>query len=184
MHCRPVGTSGEAPGEWTRFDIGYIAQGTDAFEEDYEGRGTVINFPGITYGLYVSAAEVTPEVTLEAWAEMLAETMHSDSSCQGAPEREALTAGGEPALMLVYDRTDCSHDHHAFVVGVLHEGRGFDIFWLARQGESMHVEPTSRRCSGASNSRIHRSSALGVDLLIEWAAVRARTDAWSHGHDG
>jgi len=49
----------------------------------------LINFPGITYGLYVSAAEVTPDVTLEAWTEMLAETMRSDSSCQGAPEREA-----------------------------------------------------------------------------------------------
>ena len=127
---------GEAPGEWTRFDIGYIGPGTDAFEEDYEGRGTLVNFPGITYGLYVSAEEVTPDVTLEAWADRLAETMHSGSSCQGAPEREALTVGGEPALMLVYDRTDCSHDHHVFVVGVLHGGRGFDIFWLARRGES------------------------------------------------
>jgi hypothetical protein len=127
---------GEAPGEWTPREIGYIGAGTDAFEEDYAGRGTEINFPGITYGLYVSAAEVTSDMTLDAWTNRLAESMFYGSSCQGDPERETSMVGGEPAQMLTYDRTDCTHDHHVFVVGVLHGGRGYDIFWLAKQGES------------------------------------------------
>jgi hypothetical protein len=106
------------------------------FEEDYEGRGTVANFPGITFGLYISVADVTSSVSLEMWTNKLAAAMDAGSSCHGAPDRETLTVGGEPARMLIYDRTDCSHDHHVFVVGALHGERGFDILWLARRGES------------------------------------------------
>jgi hypothetical protein len=48
---------GEGPGTWTPWEISYIGDGTDAFEHDYRGRGEVPNFPGITYGFYVSEDE-------------------------------------------------------------------------------------------------------------------------------
>jgi hypothetical protein len=57
---------GEGAGTWTPWEINYIGAGTDAFEEDYEGRGDIANFPGITYGFYVSAAELSTPIDVEA----------------------------------------------------------------------------------------------------------------------
>ena len=125
----------EGPGTWTPFEISYFGAGTDAFEEDYEGRGEILDFPGITYGFYVSASELSKPTTLDAWTDLLASTMHATSSCQGAPEREVMTVDGEPAVVLVYDRTDCTHDHHVLVVGVIHGTMGYDLTWLAKRGE-------------------------------------------------
>lgn len=126
----------EGGGKWyPERDLNYVGAGTDSFELDYEGRGTVKDFPGITYGLYVSSAPAEAGTTLEEWTDVLAETMHRESSCQDAPEREQVTAGGEPAVLLVYDRTDCTHDHHIFIVSVLRGDWGFSIMWLARRGE-------------------------------------------------
>jgi hypothetical protein len=125
----------EALGLWTPSQIGYVGPGTDAFEEDYEGRGDLLDFPGITYGFYVSAFEPNEATIVEAWTETLAKTMDSDSSCHGAPELEDMTIDGEPAQSLIYDRTDCEHDHHVVVVGVLHGARGYNLMWLAKRGE-------------------------------------------------
>ena len=75
----------EQAGVWTPSSIGYVGSGTDAFEEDYEGRGDILDFPGVTYGLYVSAFEPKYEPTLDEWTDQLADTMASGSSCQGAP---------------------------------------------------------------------------------------------------
>jgi hypothetical protein len=61
--------------------------------------------------------------------------MDAASSCHGTPVRESLTVGGEAAQALVYDRTDCEHDHHVVVVGVLHGDVGYDLLWLAKRGE-------------------------------------------------
>lgn len=126
---------GEGGGKWTPQEIGYVGAGTDAFELDYAGRGTVRDFPGVTYGLYVSAAKVDADTRLEEWTALLAQTMHRGSSCQGAPDQERVTAGGEPADVLVYDRSDCTHDHHVLLVSVLRGESGFLIMWLARRGE-------------------------------------------------
>jgi hypothetical protein len=109
--------------------------GTDAFEEDYPRRGRVLDFPGITYGLYVSAAPVSDAMTLEQWTAQLAATMHRDSSCQGSPDDSDTTVDDEAASLLIYDRSDCEHDHHVVVVGVLHGGLGYNLMWLARRGE-------------------------------------------------
>ena len=125
----------EGPGKWTPFEISYFGAGTDSFEEDYEGRGEILDFPGITYGFYVSASELSKPTTLDAWTDLLASTMHSGSSCQGAPERESMTVDGEPAIVLNYDRADCTHDHHVLVVGVIHGKLGYDLVWLAKRGE-------------------------------------------------
>jgi hypothetical protein len=126
----------EGAGNWyPERDLNYVGGGTDSFELDYEGRGTVDDFPGVTYGLYVSSAPAAAGTTLEEWTEILAETMHRDSSCQGAPDQEQITAGGEPAILLFYDRSDCTHDHHIFIVSVLHGDSGYSIMWLARRGE-------------------------------------------------
>lgn len=124
----------EGPGKWTSDEIGYYGRGTDSFEEDFEGRGTARNFPGITYGLYVSAAELAEPVALGDWADKLAATMRSDSSCQGEPERATIAVDGEPAIALAYDRSDCTHDHHVVVVGLIHGSMGYDILWLAKRG--------------------------------------------------
>jgi hypothetical protein len=126
---------GEGPGKWTPFEISYVGAGTDAFEEDYAGRGEKMDFPGITYGLYVSAAPLTKPTTLDKWTDTLATTMDAASSCHGRPDRESLTVADEPAQALVYDRTDCEHDHHVVVVGVLHGDAGYDLLWLAKRGE-------------------------------------------------
>ena len=125
----------EQAGVWTPSSIGYVGSGTDAFEEDYEGRGDILDFPGVTYGLYVSAFEPKYEPTLDEWTDQLADTMASGSSCQGAPDHESMTIDGEPARALVYDRKDCSHDHHVVVVGVMHGRLGYDVMWLAKAGE-------------------------------------------------
>lgn len=134
----------EASGFWFPSDLSYVGAGTDSFELDYPGRGkTVSDFPGVTYGLYISSstqlsfggAMIGPETTLQDWTELLAETFHSDSSCQGSPDREDFTVDGEPAQLLLYDRVDCTHDHHVIVVSVLHRERGFAMTWLARRGE-------------------------------------------------
>ncbi len=119
---------------WTPTQLSYVGAGTDAFEEDYAGRGDLLDFPGITYGLYVSAFEPTDLPTVEAWTGTLAKTMDSDSSCHGDPELETLTIDREPARALVYDRTDCDHDHHVVVVGVLHRSMGYNLMWLAKSG--------------------------------------------------
>jgi hypothetical protein len=126
---------GEGPGKWTPFEISYVGAGTDAFEEDYPGRGETMDFPGITYGLYVSAAPPAKPTSLDQWIDTLATTMDAASSCHGTPVRESLTVGGEAAQALVYDRTDCEHDHHVVVVGVLHGDVGYDLLWLAKRGE-------------------------------------------------
>jgi hypothetical protein len=125
----------EGPGKWTTRDISYFGAGTDSFEEDYGGRGDTLDFPRITYGLYVSAAELDATADVETWTDKLAATMHSESSCQGAPERETMTVAGESAEALVYERTDCTHDHHVIVVGVLHGSVGYNLMWLAKRGE-------------------------------------------------
>jgi hypothetical protein len=123
-------------GAWTLDDLDYVGAGTDSFEEDYAGRGTTASdFPGVTYGLYVSSEKAAPGMTLPRWTDALAETMARDSSCQGAPDRTTTTVAGEPASLLVYDRRDCEHDHHLLLIGVLHRGSGFAIMWLARRGE-------------------------------------------------
>ena len=113
-------TRGEVPGKWTSNEIGYFGAGTDAFEEDFIDRGRIRNVPGVTYGLYISAAQLSAPIELVTWADKLAATMKSDSSCQGKPVREKTTVDGEPAIILVYDRLDCRHDHHVLVVGVIH----------------------------------------------------------------
>jgi hypothetical protein len=125
----------EGAGNWTPFEIGYVGPGTDAFEEDYPGRGEKMDFPGITYGFYVSSALLTRPTTLAKWTDTLATTMDAASSCHGMPDRESLTVDGEPAEALVYDRTDCDHDHHVVVVGVIHGQMGYDLVWLAKRGE-------------------------------------------------
>ena len=48
---------------------------------------------------------------------------------------EQITVGDEPATLLVYDRSDCTHDHHLLLVGVLHGSSGYAITSLARRGE-------------------------------------------------
>ena len=122
----------EELGTWTPSSIGYVGPGTDAFEEDFPDRGTVPNFPGKTFGLYVSAFEPKTLPTIDAWTDQLASTMETDSSCQGAPDSESMQIDGEAAQALVYDRSDCTHDHHVVVVGVIHGTRGFDVMWLAK----------------------------------------------------
>jgi hypothetical protein len=126
----------EGPGEWTVGEISYAGAGTDAFEEDYPGRGgAVADYPGVTQGLYVSAADANG-VALSSWTDELAKTMDRASSCHGEPEREEFAVDGEPAELLVYDRSDCVHDHHVLVVGVLRADAGFALLWLARKGAS------------------------------------------------
>jgi hypothetical protein len=61
--------------------------------------------------------------------------MNAASSCQGSPDRETITVAGESARALIYDRTDCTHDHHVIVVGVLHGSMGYNLMWLAKRGE-------------------------------------------------
>jgi hypothetical protein len=126
----------EGSGKWTIYAIGYAGAGTDSFEEEWEGRTAVRNFPGRTYGLYVSAAQLAEPTDVAAWTKDLAGTMRSGSSCQGSPALEAMTVAGEPAQALIYDRTDCTHDHHVVVVGVLHGRMGYDLMWLAKRGEN------------------------------------------------
>lgn len=126
----------EGAGVWTPEELGYIGPGTDAFELDYEGRGTVANFPGITYGLYVSAGPIARGTTLEEWTATIAETTDRESSCHGDPGRQHVTVDGEPADLLIYDRTDCEHDHHVMIVSVLHAEMGYSVVWLAPRGEA------------------------------------------------
>lgn len=117
-----------------------MGAGTDSFEEDYPGRGgSAIDFPGVTFGLYISSDEAAG-VTLDEWTDRLALTVGESSSCQGEPVREQATVAGEPAIVLIYDWSDCTHDHHVILVGLLHEDAGYALTWLARRGE-----PDSRR---------------------------------------
>ena len=51
------------------------------------------------------------------------------------PDVEQITVGDEPATLLVYDGSGCTHDHHLLLVGVLHGSSGYAITWLARRGE-------------------------------------------------
>jgi hypothetical protein len=126
---------GEGPGEWSPNDLGYVGPGSDAFEEDYERRGHASDFPGITYGLYVSAATLDEPMVVEAWADKLAATTDALSSCHGEPDREPMTLAGEPGIALVYDRADCLHDHHVVILGAVHGSKGYYVMWLAKRGE-------------------------------------------------
>jgi hypothetical protein len=124
-------------GRWTPQDLSYVGPGTDSFELDYPGRGTTVeDAPGVTYGLYISAANTAPSSSLQEWTDLLAATMSADSSCQGAPEQEATTVDGEDAALLVYDRADCTHDHHVLLASTLNDEQGFAILWLAKRGEA------------------------------------------------
>lgn len=126
---------GEGPGFWSVRELSYVGQGTDSFEEDYPGRGgSTEDFPGVTFGLYVSSDDARGAM-LDEWMDALAVTIHGQSSCQGDPIQEEATVAGEPAGLLIYDRSDCTHDHHVIVVGLLHGDAGFALTWLARQGE-------------------------------------------------
>ncbi len=126
---------GEGAGPWRPIYLSYVGAGTDSFEEDYPGRGTAADFPGVTFGLYVSSA-AADGASLGAWTDRLALTVRRSSSCKEEPGREQLTIDDEPAEILVYDRTDCTHDHHVLLVGVLHGDAGYAITWLARRGEA------------------------------------------------
>jgi hypothetical protein len=148
-----VKQSGE--GTWTPQDLNYDGAGTDSFEEDYPGRGTasVMDFPGVTYGLYISSATVAAGTTLGEWSDTLAATVNRWSLCPGAPDRETTTAGGEPASLIVYDRADCRHDTHALFVGVLHHGSGYALTWLARHGEDARRADFDRVLAGFAFTR-------------------------------
>ena len=124
----------EAPGLWTPYALNYVGSGTDSFEEDYPGRGDPsLDFPGVTYGLYVSSYK-TGGKTLDSWTDSLALTTKTSSSWKREPDVEQITVGDEPATLLVYDRSDCTHDHHLLLVGVLHGSSGYATS-LARRGE-------------------------------------------------
>ena len=125
----------EGPGSWSHRDLSYVGLGTDSFEEDYPGRGgSTDDFPGVTFGTYVSSSDAEG-ATLDEWTDMLALTVSQDSSYQGEPVREEATVANEPASLLIYDRSDCTHDHHVIVVGLLHGDAGYALLWLARRGE-------------------------------------------------
>ena len=127
----------EGAGEWGPGELSYVGAGTDAFEEDYPGRGPGSpDYPGVTYGLYVSSAEVPVAAELAGWVALLGETVRRTSSCSEEPDPQPVTVGGEPAGTLVYDRAACAGDHHTVVLGVIHAGRGYALTWLAKAGEA------------------------------------------------
>jgi hypothetical protein len=126
----------EAPGLWTSYSLNYVGPGTDSFEEDYPGRGDpALDYPGVTFGIYISSYKASGE-TLDSWTDALARTTKNSSSCKDEPDTEQITVGDEPATLLVYDRSDCTHDHHVLLVGVLHGSSGYAITWLGRRGEA------------------------------------------------
>ena len=125
----------EGAGSWTLRYLPYLGAGTDSFEEDYPGRGgTTADFPGVTFGLYVSSANAEGR-SLDEWTDALALTVKKYSSCKEEPARERTEVADVPATLLVYDRTECSHDHHALLLGVVNGDSGYAILWLARRGE-------------------------------------------------
>lgn len=130
----------EVPGQWMPSELNVGSAGSDWFQLDYPTRETGDNvmdeeLPGVTYELYIAAAEAPAGTTLESWTATLADTMDLKSSCHGMPDQESTNVGGEPATVLVYDRTDCEHDHHVFLVSLLRGQRGYSLMWLAKRGE-------------------------------------------------
>ena len=129
----------EVPGQWTPRELNVGSAGSDWFQLDYPTRetveGTDEELPGVTYEFYVAAAEAPAGTTLESWTATLADTMDLQSSCHGMPDQESTNVGGEPATVLVYDRADCLHDHHVFLVSLLRGQRGYSLMWLAQRGE-------------------------------------------------
>jgi hypothetical protein len=61
--------------------------------------------------------------------------MHEASSCQGLPDREQVTVDGASGVALLYERTDCTHDHHVIVVATLHGSMAYVLLWLVKRGE-------------------------------------------------
>jgi hypothetical protein len=115
----PIGTSVWGGGSI----LGPDFPGTDVHQDGGEG-----------YNLFIAAADVRPDTTLEGWTQLQAEVTDRQSSCHGTPDVERLSLDGEPADLSVLDRSDCDNDHHVLEVTALHAERGWVVVWLAPPG--------------------------------------------------
>lgn len=113
-------------GSWTRDRIVHPENPGVAYAYDADSR----------YGLFHAAAPVEPGTTLQQVVSSAREVMDRETSCHGEPESVPADISGKPAVLSVYDRSDCTHDHHVLNAHAIHDGRVLALVWLAPIGES------------------------------------------------
>ena len=63
-------------------------------------------------------------------------TVADGGACRRAARSgKTLDSWTDPLALTTNERSDCTHDHHLLLVGVLDGSSGYAITWLARRGE-------------------------------------------------
>ena len=125
----------DKPGEWAEYDPldPNRVTGVDAFAGYVDGRNLAIG---------VGARELA-DTDLASWVEA-AKSLIKDGVSKGVcyegieddpVSEEAITLGGEPAILLEYHCPD-AHDSFGLVALSIHNGKGYWVTWITAQGNA------------------------------------------------